>query len=188
LASSLSPSTQILSFDNFAALESHLKATREKYQQLTRRYEEVLGNTLREFKPTQTKGKNQEQWALNIRQALNSKDSKGKYKPPKEKNQKDGTSGEEWVSLDPISIFVGRTNRGISELYFEAINQLRSDLTKIDAAISLTGKLKSRSSSANNAALIVSVINDIPTKIVVKPANEGVKKFSLSCEITVPRA
>ena len=89
MASSVRPSTQILSFDNFAALESHLKATHDKYEQAIRRYEEVLGDVLREFKPNQSKGKVQEQWAQNIRQALNSKDAKRKNKPVKlGKNQR----------------------------------------------------------------------------------------------------
>ena len=189
MASSVRPSTQILSFDNFAALESHLKATHDKYEQAIRRYEEVLGDVLREFKPNQSKGKVQEQWAQNIRQALNSKDAKRKNKPVKlGKNQKDADSAEEWVSLDPVSVFIGRTGRGTAELYFEAINQLREDLSKLNSAISMATRLKTKSSSAGSAALLVSMINDIPNKIVVKASSDEKKRFSISCELVVPTA
>ena len=187
VVSSASPSTQILSFDSFAALESHLKATHDQYQQTIRRYEEVLGNVLREFKPGQGKEKSQEQWAQNIKQAMNSKDSKSKPKQVKEnKNHKDGSSSEEWVTLDPVSVFVGRTNRGIAELYFEAINQLRSDLTRIDSAVSMASKLKTKSSSSGNTALLVSMINDVPSRIVIKTSNQDAKKYSIVCELVIP--
>ena len=185
--SSVPTSTQIPSFDSFAALESHLKATRDQYQQTIKRYEEVLGDVLREFKPGQGKEKSQEQWAQNIKQAMNSKDSKSKPKQVKEnKNQKDGASSEEWVTLDPVSVFVGRTNRGTAELYFEAINQLRSDLSRIDSAVAMASKLKTKSSSSGNTALLVSMINDVPNRIVIKTSNQDGKKYSIVCELVIP--
>ena len=40
-------STQILSFDNFGALETHLRSTKTRYAELIKKYEETLGSILR---------------------------------------------------------------------------------------------------------------------------------------------
>ena len=41
-------STQVLSFDNFGALENHLRSLKSRYGDLIKKYEETLGSILRE--------------------------------------------------------------------------------------------------------------------------------------------
>ncbi|MEO9320088.1 MAG: hypothetical protein ABI361_05390 [Nitrososphaera sp.] len=185
----VSASTYILSFDNFVALESFLTSTKQKCEDSIHRYEEVLGDILRESGTAagSDKASSQEQWAQEIKQALDSKDAKPKSKPKgNDKKQKHGDGLEEWIDLDPVSVFVGRQNRGIAELYFEVISQLKSDRVKIDSAIALVGRLKAKATATGNTALTVSILNGIPSKIVVRTAGQELKKFSLAIRAEVP--
>jgi len=46
---------QVLSFESFAALENHLRAIKNKYTDMIKKYEETLGYILRDTKPTSLK-------------------------------------------------------------------------------------------------------------------------------------
>src|SRR5437867_4671499 len=46
---------QVLSFESFASLENHLRAIKNKYTDMIKKYEETLGYILRDTKPTSLK-------------------------------------------------------------------------------------------------------------------------------------
>src|SRR5881397_2550110 len=121
--------TQILSFENFSALEHHLRVLKNKYSDTIKKYEETLGFILRDTKPTSLKTqKVQEKWALEMQHAMtttagakNKQIAKKQESKPKlfgrnkdkDKDQPFDSSGE-WVPLDPMSLFVGKRNRGLA--------------------------------------------------------------------------
>src|SRR2546428_14113751 len=65
---------QVLSFESFAALENHLRAIKNKYTDMTKKYEETLGYILRDTKPTSLKTQQvQHQWAVEMQRSLTAK-------------------------------------------------------------------------------------------------------------------
>lgn len=215
-------STQILSFDNFSALETYLRALKAKHNDMIKKYEETLGSILRDTRPSTTAAannpktlKNKEKWIQEMEQAL-SATVKDKSKATKvvaaakkeDKSSAGSSSGRllfgggkgkekqqdpslgEWILVDPMSIFVGPKNRGLAEIYFETINVLRESVGKINLALSICNALKAKAASAGNASLVVSFVNDIPTKVVLKPNddNSASKKYTMAFNFTVPSA
>ena len=95
----------------------------------------------------------------------------------------------EWVALDPMSVFVGPKSRGMAEIYFDTINVLRENTGKINLALSICNTLKAKAATSGSASLIVSFVNDIPIKMVLKPADENMaKKYSMTFNFAVPVA
>jgi hypothetical protein len=218
---SLSATTQILSFENFGSLESHLKALKNKYSEMIKNYEETLGYLLRDTKAGgKGQQKVQQRWALEMQRAMAasptataknsgnnivkkqeskpkmfgiSKDSKkmfgfgnGKDSNKDNKNEKPEASGE-WINLDQLSLFIGPKNRGLAEVYFDAINLLKENVAKLNTAISVCSALRAKSSTAGSTSIVVSFANDLPTKIVLKPAKDSErKKYALAFSFAIP--
>lgn len=198
--------TQVLSFENFGALESHLKMLKNRYADMIKKYEETLGFILRDTKPTSKKTqKVQENWALEMQRTLSkttaaakstqlAKKEEPKPKLPfgiggksKEKEQAKPDSSGEWVSLDPLSLFIGQKNRGLAEIYFDTINILRENLNKINSAISVCSALRAKAATAGSTSLVVAFVNDIPTKVMLKPLRDGTtKKYTMAFSFAVP--
>src|SRR5688572_25124563 len=138
----MSAASQIMSFDNFSSLENHLHGLKNKYNDMIKKYEETLGSILRDAKPSSSKTqKVQEKWALEMQHALaiksaatTNKSVKSVENKPKlfgNGNGKDKEKSEvpgEWISLDPMSLFIGSKNMGLAEIYFETINVLRDNI------------------------------------------------------------
>ena len=194
--------TQVLSFDNFSALEHHLRVLKNKYNDTIKKYEETLGFILRDTKPTSMKTQRvQEKWALEMQRAMGSTSAvKGKQivkkdesKPKffgngkdKGKDQPIDSSGE-WVPLDPMSLFIGKKNRGLAEIYFDTINVLQENVIKITTALSVCSALKAKAATSGSTSLIVLFVNDIPTKVLLKPAkDDGTKRYTLAFSFAVP--
>jgi hypothetical protein len=198
-------STEILSFENFSALEHHLRALRNRYNDTIKKYEETLGFILRDTKSGGVKSqKLQEKWVLDMQRSMTTtaaakgkqivKKEESKPKLPfgignnkdKDKDKSLDNSGE-WVPLDPMSLFIGKKNRGLAEVYFDTINILRDNVAKITAALSICSALKAKAATAGNMSLVVSFVNDIPTKVVLKPTrDDGSKKYTLAFSFAVP--
>jgi hypothetical protein len=193
-------STQVLSFENFGALEEHLRRLKNKYNDMIKSYEETLGFILRDAKPTSAKSQQvQEKWALEMQRALNTKSAandkivkKDESKPKlfgngNGKDKDKPASAGEWISLDPMSLFIGSKNVGLAEIYFETINVLRENVIKINSALSVCSALKAKASSAGSISLIVSFINDIPAKVLIKSAKDSKsKKYTFAFSFAVP--
>jgi hypothetical protein len=202
-----STSTQILSFDNFGALENHLRVLKNRYNDLIRKYEETLGYLLRDTRPAGPKGqKVQQKWSQDMQLALtNSKASsntnivvakkeehhtnimnKLPFGSIKGKEKQDASSSE-WISLDPMSIFVGSKNKGLAEIYFDTINSLRDTISKINLALSICSTLKAKAATTGNTSLVVSFVNDVPTKVLLKPTDKNAaKKYSMAFSFAIP--
>jgi hypothetical protein len=196
----MSAASQILSFDNFSGLENHLRGLKNKYNDMIKKYEETLGYILRDAKPSSSKTqKVQEKWALEMQHALATKSAATTNKPVKSVdkpklfgngNGKDKDRSQvpgEWISLDPMSLFIGSKNMGLAEIYFETINVLRENVIKINAALSVCAALKAKASSAGSTSLVVSFINDIPTKVLIKSAKDSkVTKYTMAFSFAIP--
>ncbi|MGI0049134.1 MAG: hypothetical protein ACREAW_06295, partial [Nitrososphaera sp.] len=178
--------TQIMSFENFGALESHLRVLKNGYNDMIKKYEDTLGFILRDTKPTSVKTqKVQEKWALEMQRAMVSTtpakgqvSKKEESKPKlfgnnkdKDKDKDKPESSGEWIPLDPMSLFIGQRSRGMAEIYFDTINILRDNVAKINLALSVCSALKAKAATAGSTSLVVSFVNDIPTKVMLKPVN-----------------
>ena len=136
-------SNQVLSFENFGGLENHLRGLKNRYNDTIKKYEETLGYILRDVKPTSLKSqKVQQQWALEMQRAMSAaatdrkilKKDEGKPKRFDNGNGKDKPEGAgEWISLDPMSLFIGPKNIGLAEIYFDTINVLKENIAKINS-------------------------------------------------------
>jgi hypothetical protein len=199
--------TQILSFENFGSLEAHLRMLKSKYNDMIKKYEETLGYILRDTRAVSPKTqKVQEKWAQDMQRAMASsaKATAGKVAAKKEEkksppkmfgkgkgkdSEKENENSLEWIALDPMSIFVGPKNKGLAEIYFDTINVLRENISKINLALSICSTLKAKAASAGSASLIVSFVNDIPTKVLLKSADDGKdKKYTMAFSFAVPSA
>jgi len=195
-----SSGTQILSFENFSALESHLRMLKNKQTEMIKNYEETLGYILRDTKGASAKGqKVQQKWALDMQRAITTPGSNDKKMVKKDEGKprtfgngkgKDNETPEsigEWISLDPMSLFVGPKNRGLAEIYFDAVNLLKENVSKINMALSVCSSLRARASAASSTSLVVSFVNDLPAKIVLKPVKDSEqKKYSMAFSFAVP--
>lgn len=196
--------TEILSFENFGALEHHLRSLKNKYNEAIKKYEETLGFILRDTKPSSAKTqKVQEKWALDMQRTLNTTAAAAKSKQIVKKeetkpklfgnlkskdNDKDKPldgSGE-WVPLDPMSLFIGKKSRGLAEIYFDSINTLKENVDKINTAISVCSALRAKAATSGSTSLVVSFVNGIPTKVVLKPLrDDGTKRYALAFTFAV---
>jgi len=203
---SLRMATQILSFENFGSLEAHLRMLKSKYNDMIKKYEETLGFILRDTSNVNPKTqKIQEKWAIEMQRAVSSsakvtatkvtaKKEEKKSSPSKlfgkakdKDNGKENENSLEWIALDPMSIFVGPKNKGLAEIYFDTINVLRENINKINLALSICSTLKTKAASAGSASLIVSFVNDIPTKVLLKSADDGKeKKYTMAFSFAIP--
>ena len=187
---------QILAFDNFAALETHLRILKAKYNDMIKSYEETLGFILRDTRPSTIKNQQlQQKWSEEMQQALDAKEEPTKPGAGKKDDGKKMFGGKgkgdpslgEWVSLDPISVFVGPKNKGMAEIYFETINMLKENVGKINLALSICGAVKAKAAMSGNTSLLVSFVNDIPTKVVLRSSEETMtKKYAMSFSFVVP--
>lgn len=194
--------TQVLSFENFGALEVHLRMLKGRYNDMIKKYEETLGYILRDTKPASSKTqKVQEKWAVEMQRAMASSAKAAKVAKKEEKKSpspklfgkgKDNDKQEnilEWITLDPMSVFIGQKNKGLAEMYFDTINVLRENINKINLALSVCSTLKAKAATAGSASLIVSFVNDIPTKVLLKSADESeAKKYTMAYSFAVPSA
>jgi hypothetical protein len=93
----------------------------------------------------------------------------------------------EWVSLEPVSIFVGPKNKGMAEIYFDTVNMLKENVSKLTMALSICGAVKTKAAMSGNTSLLVSFVNDVPTKIVLRSSDEAqAKKYAMSFSFAVP--
>lgn len=212
----MSVSTQVLYFDNLVALEAHLQGLLVQCKESAEEYRGLLGEYLRKRQGQ----KEEEQWSQEISQALSGnpgapsekKDAKEKKgglfgndkqkekgmpsgQPKKEKGSMFGggksKTPTDWVPFDPFAVFVGQESKGVAEMYFEAINSLDEAAKKTESALSTLGTLKGKAASAGSVSAVVSFINGVPVKVILKQATDGQKKrkkieFSFSVPVARP--
>ncbi len=210
----MSVSTKVLFFENLGALEAHLRGLLDDCKESADEYRGMLGEYLRKRQGQ----KEEEQWSQEIAQALSgntagpaekkdTKEKKGglfgggkkKENPASDKpKEKKGSmfggnkakTPTDWVSFDPFAVFVGQESKGVAELYFEAINSLDEIAKKTEVALSTLATLKGKAASAGNVSAVVSFINGVPAKVILKQATDGQKKrkkMEFSFDVPVAR-
>lgn len=212
-------STQVLFFDNLGALEAHLQGLLTDCKESADEYREILGEYLRKRQGQKEEEQWSQEISQEISQALSGnagrpaeKDAKEKKggmfgskqkekgglfgdKPKKEKGSMFGgnktKAPADWVSFDPFSVFVGQESKGVAELYFEAINSLDEIAKKTEVALATLGTMKGKAASAGNVSAVVSFINGVPVKVILKHAAEDQKKrkkieFSFAVPVARP--
>jgi hypothetical protein len=185
-------STQVLSFDNFMSLEVHLQALLDSYSETAGKYREALGEIMRSGKA------GDEKWSQEISAALS-----GAEKPKQQQQQlkktaipkmlakkkKDSPAPDPgWVLFDPFSVFVGQGINGQAELYFDAINQLDDTAKKLKMAIDVLDTLRAKVAAPGGVSMTVSFVNDIPTRIMLRPVAAGGRKKSWAFSFAVAPA
>jgi hypothetical protein len=179
--------TQVLAFDNFGALESHLQSLHDTYSQTAAKYREALGEIMRS-----NNGDKEEKWSQEMAAAISGAE---KPKAPKKsmsrmlsKNDKVAPDAG-WVLFDPFSVFVGQGANGQAELYFDAINQLDDTARKLKLAIDILDTLRSKASAPAGVSMTVSFVNDVPSRMILKSVEAGgFKKKSWTFSFAVPPA
>ncbi|MGI0039811.1 MAG: hypothetical protein ACREAO_08335 [Nitrososphaera sp.] len=179
--------TQVLSFDNFGALESHLQSLHDRYGQTAAKYREALGEIMRS-----NNGGEGEKWSQEMAAAISGaeKPKASKKSMPKMLSKKDKVAPDAgWVLFDPFSVFVGQGINGQAELYFDAINQLDDTARKLKLAIDILDTLRSKASAPAGVSMTVSFVNDVPSRMILKPVEAGAfKKKSWTFSFAVPPA
>ena len=189
--------TRIASFENFAALEDNLREMLGQYKESSARYKETLGELMRSR--SSSNDKKDEKRSVEMVAALggekprknskeNRKDKPKMFGSKKEKNSKGPEALADWAAFEPFSVFVGQGTNGMAELYFDAINHLEETASKIQLSIDVLHTLQSRVGAPSNISLIVSFVNDIPNKAILRPASDDNKKNRWSFSFSVPVA
>ena len=179
--------TQVLFFDNFGALESHLQSLYARYSETASKYREVLGEMMRR---SNQGGGEEEKWSQEMAATISGaekpeapKKSMSKMLSKKDKPAPDAG----WVLFDPFSVFVGQGVNGQAELYFDAINQLDDTTRKLKLAIDILETLRAKASAPAGVSMTVSFVNDVPSRMILKPAETGAfKKKSWTFSFAVP--
>jgi hypothetical protein len=58
---------------------------------------------------------------------------------------------------------------------------------KINSAISVCSTLRTKAAMASSTSLVVSFVNDVPTKVMLKPQRDGdSKKYTMAFSFAVP--
>jgi hypothetical protein len=183
--------TQVLSFDNFGSLEAHLQALLDRYSETAGKYRETLGEIMRSNQA------GDEKWSQEMSAAVSGAEKPKQQQQKKtampkmmlSKKKKDGPAPEQgWVLFDPFSVFVGQGASGQAELYFDAINQLDDTAKKLKLAIDVLDTLRARVAAPGSVSMIVSFVNDVPSRIMLKPAAAGGRKKSWAFSFSVAPA
>lgn len=180
-------STQVLSFDNFGSLEAHLQALFDTYSETAGKYRETLGEIMRSNQA------GDEKWSQEMSAAVS-----GAEKPKQQKKaampkmlakKKDSPAPDQgWVLFDPFSVFVGQGANGQAELYFDAINQLDDTAKKLKLAIDVLDTLRAKVAAPGMVSMTVSFVNDVPSRIMLKPVAAGGRKKSWAFSFAVAPA
>jgi len=104
-----------------------------------------------------------------------------KEKKEKRKEEKAKKSSTNWKSYNDIQIFTGKASQGKTEVYFEAVNELKATLEKL-------GKMKETLTQLtgiglSNVLYLVLIKNCMPEKVVLLPlAKQEEGKFEFKAD------
>ncbi len=177
-------SSQILAFSTLQEFTEFIDANIQLHKSELSRYEDELGQMLRQVgqdnseaewaKEMQNKLAPQEKQVAKTEDKKDEKRDKGKEKKEmkekkeekkeKKKEEKAKKGSANWKVYKDIQIFTGMANQGKTEVYFEAINELKATLEKL-------GRIKETLTQFTGIGLsgilyLVYIKNDIPEKLV----------------------
>lgn len=163
--------SQIFIFKSLLDFTQFVEANLELHKSELSRYEEELGQMLRQAEQDNST----DEWVKEIKSKLTpeekpkSSDEKVKVKEHKEHKEKKEKSKDtkNWVSYKDIHIFTGKARQGMTEVYFQAINELKVHIDKLTRAKETLAQLAN--AGISNAFYLVYTKNGIPEKLVFIP-------------------
>lgn len=173
-------SSQILTFETLQEFIQFIDNTIENQKFELSRYEEELGKMLRQT----TQNGAEEEFAKQLQDKLSHKD-----KPPNSKEKKNGkkVKTEEkpkknvnWRNYKDIQIFTGNVNQGKTEVYFEAVNELKTTIEKLQRIKEVL--MEFTNIGLGNVLYFVYTKNGIPIRLVLLPHTTQEDKFEFKAD------
>ena len=169
-------SSQILVFESINEMTKFTDDTISLHRSKLLGYEDEIGQMLRQSDKDNTVD---EKWTSerfdnlthekHVSVSDTKKDNKKKEKKEKEKKVKSITTknSTNWRVYSDIQIFIDVPHKGKTEIYFEAINELKVILEKLDRIKETLSQITNI--GLNNVFYMVYVKNGIPEKLVLLP-------------------
>lgn len=163
--------SQIFIFKSLLDLTKFVDENLELHKSELSRYEEELGQMLRQAEQDNST----DEWVKEIKSKLTpeekpkSSSEKVKVKEHKEHREKKEKSkdAKNWVNYKDLRIFTGKATQGMTEVYFEAVNELKVHIDKLNSAKEILAQLAN--AGISHAFYLVYIKNGIPEKLVFIP-------------------
>lgn len=163
--------SQILIFSSLLDLSRFVDRSLETHKSELSRYEDDLGQILRQAEQDNST----DEWAKEIMSKLkpeekskqDDKKTKGNERKERDKKKEKSKDDKSWVSYKNLQIFTGSPAKGKAQVYFEAVNELKAHIDKINTIRGALDQLAS--SGISNAFYIVYTKNGVPERIVLMP-------------------
>lgn len=176
-------STKLFIFRSVLDFTHFVNRSIEVHKSELSRYEDELGMMLRQA----TQDDKTNEWANNVKSKLNQegekpvdakeKEGKDKKEMKDKKDKKDkkelkvkkgkSKNAKNWASYKELSIFTGDARQGKTEVYFEAVNELKVEIDKLNKIKETVNQLIN--AGISNAFYLVYAKNGIPEKLILLP-------------------
>lgn len=199
-------SSQILIFETLRQFTQFVDNTLQLHKSMLARYEEDLGLTLRQAE--QNAG--EAEWAKEMQSKLvpqskqvQKDDEKKEEKHDKGKEEKEAETKEEkkerkkeekakkgstnWKMYNDVQIYTGNATQGKTEVYFEAVNELKTHIDRLNRVRETITQLTN--AGISNAFYLVYTKNNMPEKLVLLPQGKQDKeKFEFKADFVTENA
>ncbi len=205
-------SSQILIFETLRQFTQFVDNTIQLHKSMLARYEEDLGLTLRQAE--QNAG--EAEWAKEMQSKLvpqskqvQKDDEKKEEKHDKGKEEKEAERKEEkaerkeekakrkeekakkgstnWKMYNDVQIYTGNATQGKTEVYFEAVNELKTQVDRLNRVRETIAQLTN--AGISNAFYLVYTKNNMPEKLVLLPQGKQDKeKFEFKADFVTENA
>ena len=189
-------SSQIFIFETLREFGQFIDNAIQMHKSELTVYEEELGLMLRQMGQDNTEA----EWAKEVQSKLtqgketkvDKKKDKGKEKKDvkekekereKKEKRKEGKikSSANWKFYKDIQIFTGMTNEGKTEVYFAAVNEIKTTLEKLGRVKETLSQLAS--AGISDSFYLIYTKNGIPEKLVLIPQQkQGQSKFEFKAD------
>jgi len=193
--------SQILIFESLQEFTDSIDNSIDLHKSELARYEEELGQMLREIgqdnaesewskelqsklterKQTKNDDKKEEKKEKGEERKEKKKEKNKKEKERKEKKQEKGKkSSTNWKGYKDIQFFTGSENQGKTELYFEAVKDLKATLEKLDRIRETIEQLTSI--GLGRVIYVVYFKNGMPEKLIFQHGSQEEGKFEFKAD------
>ncbi len=155
------------------------------------RYEDELGQMLREIGQDNAEA----EWSKELQSKLTEgnqtknndkkeeKKEKGEKRKEKKKEENGKKSSTNWKSYKNIQFFTGSENQGKTELYFEAVKELKATLEKLGRIRETIEQLASI--GLGSILYVVYFKNGMPEKLVLQHGSQEEGKFEFKADFVI---
>jgi len=181
--------SQIFIFNTLQDFSNYLDNELRLYNAELSRYEDELGSMLRQAEQTNSEEEWIKEMKIKLGQDKNPAPTAGEKKErrkdarnekhKKEKKERSKTS-QNWVNYRDIQIFTGKPSQGKTEVYFDAVNELKAGIEKLNKAKETVTQLAS--AGIANAFYLVYLKNGMPEKLVLLPQEQQETKFEFTAD------